>query len=668
MARDQGYWVRLGLDSSGFKTGMDQARGSTLEFYRDVSVSLNMTMMIFDKVMEYGQKFLRLADEASEFVSAIDKLSTTTGMSTDELQRWSNVARYADGDIGSLAQMVNKLQINLNDQGETGEKARKIMDAMHISYRNADGSLKSTNALFPATIEGLKGLGSSADRVTAANALFGKSYQELGGYLNMTQGEMQSYYDKASILTDVQQQKLRIYEDAVKDLGGTYQNLSHIIGSDLANSFTLASWALDKSLKDNKTNIDALFTYIDQFIGYEYFAGQYIAHLFTDPISIEGEKKWIENWKKDYRDMMAELYDQPFDAYADAKKRFGIGNSTPPDLSSDKSRSSELSAFQIKDLQLQYQKMSTITLPEQRKELVTLNKEYSAVGDRGSDAAKKIKLKIDELTISIAQNENQIAEWAEKLKTTGAGVSAAIGGSTYNEMFASALNVSSAKTDWAGFSDLANMTEAELQENAKGGLGKSKSLAERAQQYLSLMKSSPAGTGTASSKISGADSELSKLQNQYSSIETAFSKHLDQMGAHYVRSEQNALTHWTAETELMRISEENMSEGWRKYVDFAAAYPTIHNIGIVTWTKKGPDWTPESNPVFMQTARRASLASQDLTYKTADFSGVKMSGGGNQKQTTEVKIVVEDKTSGGIKANVTAVKNDPAGVYGVGGR
>jgi len=130
-----------------------------VSFYRDVSVSMAATMLIFDKVMQYGQKFIDLSNQAAEYVSTIDKLAVTTGMSTEELERWANVARYADSDINTLAASINKMQVNLASSGAAGDDARQMLDDMGVSYKNADGSLKSTAELFPDIIQGMKRAG-----------------------------------------------------------------------------------------------------------------------------------------------------------------------------------------------------------------------------------------------------------------------------------------------------------------------------------------------------------------------------------------------------------------------------------------------------------------------------------------------------------------------------
>ena len=239
------YFAKFGLDASKFLEGLEQSSGGVLKFYRDVTLSMQATMMIFDKIMQYGQQFIELADKASVYVSTIDKLRVTTGMSEEELQRWTNVARYADSDISSLASSINRMQINLSAQGDEGDRARKMVTDMGVSYKNANGTLRDSSDLFPEIIVGIQSLGSSAQRVTAANTIFGKSYQELSGYMNMSKSEMEGYFNSANVLTAEQTQKLRDYEQATKDLNASVTNLSNTAGSELAPSFTEFSQLLN---------------------------------------------------------------------------------------------------------------------------------------------------------------------------------------------------------------------------------------------------------------------------------------------------------------------------------------------------------------------------------------------------------------------------------------
>ena len=239
------YFAKIGLDTSDFLGGITKADSGVLQFYRDVSVSMAATMVVFDKVMAYGQQFVDLANEASEFVSTLDKLSVTTGMSNEELQRFDNVARFADSDINTLAMSVNKMQMNLTDMGAAGDEARGYLDDMGVSYLNADGSLRSSAELFPDIIQGLKGLESSSDRVTAANAIFGRSYQSLAGYIDMGSDAMKDHYNEVNPMTEDQTQSLRDYEEATKDLAASQAELAKTAGAELAPAMTEIAQSLN---------------------------------------------------------------------------------------------------------------------------------------------------------------------------------------------------------------------------------------------------------------------------------------------------------------------------------------------------------------------------------------------------------------------------------------
>lgn len=303
------YFAKFGIDTTEFMNGIQKADGVVLQFYRDVSMSMAATMIVFDKVMAYGQQFVDLANQASEFVSTLDKLSVTTGMSNDELQRFANVARYADSDINTLAMSINKMQMNLVAQGQAGDQARQYLDDMGVSYKNADGSLRSSAELFPDVIDGLKGLGSSSERVTAANAIFGRSYQSLAGFIDMGSDAMRDHYNEVTPMTEEQTQALRDYEDATKDLAASQQELANTAGAELAPAMTEISQELN-SLANNES-VKSFFSWLNGAItlvsrGIHIAASEFKAYMQVMANDIKGAEKtqadlnaWISKKSRD---------------------------------------------------------------------------------------------------------------------------------------------------------------------------------------------------------------------------------------------------------------------------------------------------------------------------------------------------------------------------------
>ncbi len=691
----QVYFAKFGLDASEFLNGLSKSSGGILQFYRDVSVSLGATMFVFDKLMAYGQQFIALANQAAEFVSVIDKLSVTTGMTNEELQRFANVARYADSDISSLAQMVNKLQINLNDQGESGEKTRKVLDAMRVSYKNVDGSLRDANALFPDVIEGLKGVGSSADRVTAANILVGKGYQELAGYIALGKDGIERYYASANTLTDEQQTKLRNYETACKDLNATLQNINFTVGSQLAPSFDLLAQRIDKAFGNANTPASKALDFLVQRLDEVAFLVEGTATKFSimmgEGTPEEKDAKWAQ-WIQDYKDTWAAINDTPFDAYADAQKRFGIGGGTKlPSLSTDKNA---LSETDIKKVQNDLSDLTNYTIPKQRDEVKRLEKAYKELGDKSSQAAKDAKREWEHALNALDGYLIQQQEYSDKLSKAGAPSST--GGSTYNELFASSLNTGGVGPDYAGFSDLANMSQSELEKIAAGGLGKSKAMAERAQQYLSMMKSGTLGTastssGTAAKKdlTPGSADQTKAVESEYNSqtkaLESltdktvkeyqkqsdAFKKYMEDLATfrteQYPVLEKLDLIHWATSEEIAKVAAQKELDFMAACVNFGGKNPIIQNY--IVMGKYGPDWHP---PAF-QAVTAPTLESADFTQVGAAVQGIVNKGLGEGTSATanlKATIVVEDKTANGIKATNAKTKANSralAGVTGIGG-
>jgi len=669
------YFAKFGLDASEFLGGLEKSSGGILKFYRDVSVSLGATMFVFDKLMAYGQQFIQLANQASQFISTIDKLSVTTGMTNEELQRMSNVARYADSDISSLATMVNKLQLNLRDQGEQGEKARKVLDAMGVSYRNADGSLKSATEIFPQMIDGLGKLSSSADRVTASNILVGKGYQELSGYIALGKDGIEQYYNTANTLTDEQQRKLREYEGACKDLDATLQNINYTVGSELAPSFS--EWTDLMNDVAGSTEIEEFFGTLNDFLtlsargfhimGAEAEVAWKLVH--GDVAGASESQRDLYAWiaskqREDALDASGYSEGMIWDATAGkwVKPTSGSkGSSLPADLGSSSSKTG-LDAFQIRDMQLDYEKMSKITIPGQQKELKDLQKQYREMGDRGSDAAKKIKTQIDELTISIQKNQNQLAEWESKLTGEGAAITAA-GGPTYNSMFASSLQTGGLGPDWAGYSDLAGMSEAELQEIAKGGLGKSKGMAEKAQQYLSMMKSGKvpgAGTASATGKATatpGSADQTADLKGNLSTQKDLWTDLFDHVKTGW---EGVGISHLKT-SEMMNLTSLIRSQAELDYmaacINFAGENPIIQNKVIMS--ADGPDWTP---PTFTP-VEAPTLAAAD--FSSVQFSGSNKKSGGSENGQAKVDVTLNVKNEQGISTKLVSATNESLGTTAI---
>jgi hypothetical protein len=317
-----------------------------------------------------------------------------------------------------------------------------------------------------------------------------------------------------------------------------------------------------------------------------------------------------------------------------------------------------MSSYDITQMQLDYQKMTLVTIPNQNIELKKLKDQYGLFEDRGSTAAKEVKSKIVELGLEIAKNISQTEEWTAKLGKAGATVNATTG-LTYNQQFAASIQAGGVGPDVAGFSDLANMSADQLAEIAKGGLGKSQAYAEKAQTYLSMMKSGKTGTEAASAKPTAKaepgspaqtqaigkeyDTQLKALQSltdgtvkEYGKQTDAFTAFLDSLASlratQYPILEKQDLIHYATSEEIARTAAQKEIDFMEACVNYGGRNPIIQNY--IVWDKKGPDWTP---PVF-QGAPTTRLTSADFTQVGANVQSI-AAGGLGRGTSADVQVV-----------------------------
>lgn len=680
----QVYFAKFGLDASEFLGGLEKSSGGILKFYRDVSVSLGATMFVFDKLMAYGEKFITLANQATEFQSAIDKLTVTTGMSTTELYKWSNVARYADSDISSLSAMLRKLSINMKDTGTAGDEARAMLNGMHVSMKNADGSARSMNDIFPDVIEGLKGIEDTGTRNTVAMTLFGRSFQELSGYMLMSKSEMQGYFDKGFAPTSEQEQKLRDYEQALKDLNTTTGKVATEGGMALSGSLKEWTQLMNDAFNDDSPII-SFFETLDGFLtlaarGFHILGSEALAAYQVTQFNFSGAKTtledlntWVQNKARDDRLRAAGFRtDGNGNVVADEKKT-GSSDFVLPD---DKEKEKVLTAEQIVSKQTELAR-KTIEANRAEREYQELKKKTNDWQSTGVKTQLEFNENLELARLRAIGLKNECAGITAELKAAGVAAAAVAGGPTYNSMYASSLNTGGVGPDTAGFSDLAGMSQSELEKIAAGGLGKSKAMAERAQQYLSMMKSGKSPSGATSPAVATKDPQIKALETLTSATETeyqkqtdAFQKHLDALATlraeRYPALETQDLTHWATNEEIAKTAIQKELDFMAAAVNFGGTNPIVQNY--IVMSRNGPDWTP---PAF-QAVTAPKLESADFTQVGAAVQGIvaKGLGGGTSgsvtiNQTNNIVTPDSDKAANKVAKATSRVL---AGVNGVGGQ
>lgn len=172
-----------------------------------------------------------LANRTAEAADAIDKLSERTGINREDLQRWKYAADQSGADVEKLEVGIKTLS-NAMDGASTGNKAAaSAFDRLGISLRNADGSARSTEAVFQDVMNALADMDKGAARNAVGADLLGKSYTEMLPLLNAGSKGMKDLMARADELGIV------MSEDAVManvKFGDTMDDLKAAIGGVFA--------------------------------------------------------------------------------------------------------------------------------------------------------------------------------------------------------------------------------------------------------------------------------------------------------------------------------------------------------------------------------------------------------------------------------------------------
>lgn len=118
-----------------------------------------------------------MAVKAAQSADDINTLSKQTGLATDTIQKMKYASEKIDVPFETAAAAVRKLKVNLDKQPEVWEK-------INVSVKNANNEYRNIEDIFNDTIKALSEIENETERDKLAMDLFGKSADELAGYID----------------------------------------------------------------------------------------------------------------------------------------------------------------------------------------------------------------------------------------------------------------------------------------------------------------------------------------------------------------------------------------------------------------------------------------------------------------------------------------------------
>ena len=126
-----------------------------------------------------GKAVWDMANDVASAGDEIDKESQKLQISSDLYQELSYACERSGSSIDDLKKGVKNITDELGKAGQGAEGAGAKFEAIGVSLKNADGSLKDTETVLMESIDALAAMDDETARNATANEIFGKSAAEL---------------------------------------------------------------------------------------------------------------------------------------------------------------------------------------------------------------------------------------------------------------------------------------------------------------------------------------------------------------------------------------------------------------------------------------------------------------------------------------------------------
>lgn len=152
----------------------------------------------------------------------MNDLAQSTGVSVEALSRFNKAASVSGTNLEGVSKGLVKLSKTMLDAATGGKASSATFQALGISVKNADGSLKSADRVMLEVADRFKAMPDGAAKTALALRLFGKSGAELVPLLNMGGAAIDKMSTK---MTTAFAQKADEYNDKLAMLGGKVRAL-----------------------------------------------------------------------------------------------------------------------------------------------------------------------------------------------------------------------------------------------------------------------------------------------------------------------------------------------------------------------------------------------------------------------------------------------------------
>lgn len=185
-----------------------------------------------------GTAVIGMAVNSGKAADDLNALSSQTGISTDDLQKFAYASDMIDVSMDTLTGSMSKLTKNMSNAKKGSGDAYDAFNQLGVAFTNADGSLRDNEDVFNDAIRALGQIQNETERDAAAMKLFGKSAQELNPLIKGGIDDLEKYSKQAEDLGLILSQDVlngaNAFNDQLDILKANATGAFQAIGSEIA--------------------------------------------------------------------------------------------------------------------------------------------------------------------------------------------------------------------------------------------------------------------------------------------------------------------------------------------------------------------------------------------------------------------------------------------------
>jgi hypothetical protein len=177
--------VQITADTAGLSSGLANAGRQTDNFESKLSGLTSKLKILGPAAVAAGGAFaIGMVKSVANTADELAKLSSRTGVAVEDLSRLQYAAGLSGVSNQTLTASIERLSRGMADAANGTGEAAKAFEAMGISVKNQDGTLRSQREVLEEVAERFSGYADGAEKSALAQQIFGRSGAQLIPLLN----------------------------------------------------------------------------------------------------------------------------------------------------------------------------------------------------------------------------------------------------------------------------------------------------------------------------------------------------------------------------------------------------------------------------------------------------------------------------------------------------